>query len=59
MKKKMNHPPFLCNRGFPCVIFQKITKKITKIEKQLENCGITPPPFSLYTAGGDSLAAKD
>ena len=48
------YPPFLCNGGFPCVIFQKIMQNNeNKMAKKLENGGGTPPFFP-YTAGGDT-----
>ena len=51
---------FLCNGGFPCVIFQNMMAKKCKHKVSVgfpaeflqENWGITPQ-FPLYTVGGD------
>ena len=52
-----SNPPFLCNGGFPCVIFQKKCKTNKNMETTLENWGFTPPIFSVHR-GGDSSAQR-
>ena len=45
----LTYPPFLCNGGFPCVIFQKImqTNENTMEQKNWKIGGL-PPPFSVH-----------